>query len=84
MLRLDEGPIGTTAPAMTIRSAEFRPLSGSSSIRSFSTTPPIAGLRVSTSGADASTETVSATAPSGSVTAIVGLLLISRTMPVCT
>ena len=77
-------PAGTTAPAIAIRSAELRPLSGSSSMRSFSMTPPMRGLRVSTSGADASTDTVSASSPSCSVTGITGLLLTCSTMPVWT
>jgi hypothetical protein len=43
---------------------------------------PMPGLRVSTSGAAASTDTVSLKSPSGSVTLITGFALTCSTIPV--
>jgi hypothetical protein len=85
MLRLvaSSAGCGTAAPASVIRSTGLRPLSGSASMRSFSITEPMPGLRVSTSGAAAWTATVSEIWPSESVTLISGLALTVRTMPVC-
>ncbi len=85
MLRLvaSRAGCGTAAPASVMRSTGLRPLSGSASMRSFSITWPIPGLRVSTSGVAACTATVSVTSPSESVMLISGLALTCSTMPVC-
>ena len=56
MLRVVAMPVCTAAPARTIRSVTWRPWSGSSTIRSFSTTSLIPALRTSTIGAAASTD----------------------------
>ena len=61
MLRLSALPVCTAAPASTIRSVTLRPCSGSSTMRSFSTTSLMPALLTSTSGAAPSTDTVSAT-----------------------
>jgi len=77
-------PVFTAAPARMIRFVTCRPCSGSSTIFWLSTTSLMPALRTSTSGAAPSTEIVSATSPTASVTLIVGLPLTCRTMPVCT
>ena len=82
-LRLDGLPVSTAPPASTTSEAALRPSSGSASTCSFVMIAPTDGLRVSTSGADASTDTVSSRLPSCSVTGITGLLLTCSTMPVC-
>ncbi|MND00400.1 hypothetical protein D3C83_190030 [compost metagenome] len=63
-------------------SVALRPSSGSDSIRSFSITVPMEDVRVSTSGAAASTDTVSARLPSPKATSITGFELTCSTMPV--
>ena len=83
MLRLDGAPVSAAAPAIMTSITGLRPSSGSASTASLSMTPPIAGLRVSTSGAEASTDTVSSRLPSCIVTGMTGLALTCRTMPVC-
>ena len=62
--------MSTAPPASTTSEATLRPSSGSASTASLSMTAPIAGLRVSTSGVAASTETVSSSAPICSFTGI--------------
>ena len=74
----------TAAPARTMRSVTWRPWSGSSRIRSCSTTSLMPVLRTSTSGVAASTETVSSRLPTDSSTLIVGVAATWSTMPVCT
>ena len=74
---------GTEAGASAMRSVALRPLSGSSSIRSLSMTCPRLGLRVSTRGVAASTDTVSVSSPSPISMAISGFALTVSTMPVC-
>ena len=64
--------VWTAAPASTIRSVTCRPCSGSSTIRSCSTTSLMPALRTSTSGAAASTETVSSRFPTPSAALITG------------
>jgi hypothetical protein len=84
MLRLDEVPVCTAAPASTIRSVTWRPCSGNSRIALLSTIVLMPALRTSTSGAAASTVTDSSSAPTASVALTVGVPPTCRTMPVCT
>ena len=62
----------------------WRPCSGSSTMRSLSTTSLTPALRTSTSGAAASTVTVSSRQPIASATLIVGVAATCSTMPVWT
>ena len=64
-------PVLTAAPASTMRSVTRRPWSGSSTMRSFSTTSEMPALCTSTSGVAASTDTVSSRLPTAS-TALIG------------
>ncbi len=77
-------PVWTAAPARSTRSVTLRPWSGSSTMRSFSTTSLMPELRTSTSGVAASTETVSASSPTWSDALITALASTWSTMPVCT
>ncbi len=77
-------PVFTAAPASTIRFVTWRPCSGSSTMRSFSTTSEMPALRTSTSGAAASTDTVSSRLPTPSTALIVGVAPTCSTMPVWT
>ena len=76
--------VWTAAPASVIRSVTFRPLSGSSRIRSFWITSPTPELRASTSAAPASTTIYWVTAPTCKATSTRGLLLTVNRMPDCT
>ena len=80
-LRLDGLPVSTAPPARMMSAAGLRPSSGIASTCSLVMTWPTAGLRVSTSGADASTETVSSRLPSSNFTGTTGLLLTCSTTP---
>src|SRR5687767_4093064 len=82
-LRLDGLPVSTAPPASRTSVAGLRPSSGISSTCSFVMTAPTAGFRVSTRGADASTDTVSSRLPSSIRTGMTGLLLTCSTTPVC-
>jgi hypothetical protein len=77
-------PVLTAAPARTIRFVTWRPCSGSSTIRSFSTTSEMPALCTSTSGAAASTVTVSVSSPRPRTALRTGDAFTCSTMPVCT
>ena len=83
MLRLLLGPASAEAPVSVINDSALRPSSGSASICSLVMVAPTAGLRVSTSGAAPSTETVCSRLPSSILTGMTGLLPTWSTRPVC-
>ena len=84
MLRLSAVAVWMAAPASTIRSVTWRAWSGSSRMRSFSTTSLMPALFTSMSGVAPSTVIVSATSPSARDTLIVGVAATCSTIPVWT
>ena len=77
-------PAWKAPPARMMRSVTSRPWSGSSTIRSCSTTELMPALRTSTRGAAASTDTVSSRFPTASSVLIVGVAPTCSTRPVWT